>query len=66
MSTSSDTALIQRRSFDTISEVENSVNSNADNRNSPNVQSVVLDKLLADPDMQEVVVMEVSISNWVT
>ena len=52
------------QSFDATDGAENSLNNNADDGNSLNIQSVVLDKLLADPDMQEVVVMEVYISNW--
>ena len=52
------------QSFDATDEAENSLNNNGDDGNSLNIQSVVLDKLLADPDMQEVVVMEVYISNW--
>ena len=51
------------QSFDATDGAENSLNNNADDGNSLNIQSVVLDKLLADPDMQEVVVMEVYISN---
>jgi hypothetical protein len=66
MSNISGTALIREQSSTTTSEIDNSfkIKKNyIDNGNLLNVQSVVLGKLLDDPDMQEVVVMEVYISN---
>jgi len=66
MSNISGTALIREQSSTTTSEIDNSLKikkNYIDNGNLLNVQSVVLGKLLDDPDMQEVVVMEVYISN---
>ncbi len=66
MLNTSETALIQNQSFDTTNEIDISLTNkktNPDNGNMLNVKSVVLEKLLDDPEMQEVVVMEVYISN---
>lgn len=68
MLNTSETALIQNQSFDTTNEIDISLTNkktNPDNGNMLNVKSVVLEKLLDDPEMQEVVVMEVYISNWI-
>lgn len=68
MSNNSETALIRDQSPEATDGTETSSKNqqhNTDNGNVLNVQSIVLDKLLADPEMQEVVVMEVSIANCI-
>ena len=59
MSNNSEISLIHHQSFETTGKIDNSPRNNANDSNPLNIQSVVLDKLLGDPDMQEVVVMEV-------
>lgn len=59
MSNNSETSLIRHNSFQTTDQTSSSLKNNSNDANPMNIQSVVLDKLLGDPDMQEVVVMEV-------
>lgn len=59
MSNNSETSLIHHQSFETTGKIDSSSRNKANDSNPLNIQSVVLDKLLGDPDMQEVVVMEV-------
>ncbi len=62
MSNHSGTALIRDQSSKVTDATDNSLKTKRnDTGNLLNVQSVVLEQLLADPEMQEVVVMEVSI-----
>lgn len=58
MLSNSKTALIRDQSPEEIAETDNSLKNN-NNGNLLNIQSIALEKLLDDPDMQEVVVMEV-------
>ncbi len=62
MSNHSGTVLIRDQLSKATDETDNSLKTKRnDTGNLLNVQSVVLEQLLADPEMQEVVVMEVSI-----
>ncbi len=68
MSNNSGTTLIPDQSSTATDESNNSLKNkktSTNNGNLPNVQSTLLDKILDDPEMKEVVVMEVYISNWI-
>ncbi len=66
MSNNSETTLIQDQSSRATDELDNLFKNKITSTNNgtlPNVQSSLLEKILDDPEMQEVVVMEVYIPN---